>query len=71
MQVDRQHMGGVLVGGKSWNGVGFYIDLNPPHNPASGYIPTLANMSRQLQMLGRQGVKMAMIYNLGGYSAAE
>jgi hypothetical protein len=30
VQVDREHVGSLRVGGTPWNGVGFYIQLNTP-----------------------------------------
>ena len=72
VQVDHEHVGALRVGGRIWNGVGWYVKLNPPDSPpGTSGIPTLANMSMQLAMLGQQGVNLAMIYNLGAYSPAK
>jgi hypothetical protein len=68
VQIDREHVGRLLVGGQPFTGVGWYVSLNgpncvsgaTPHNACDEGIANLQNMSAHLNLLGSQGVTMLM-----------
>jgi hypothetical protein len=78
VQVDREEVGSLLVGGQPFAGVGWYVSLNgptcvsgaTPRNKCDVGIPNLQNMSEHLSLLGNQGVTMVMIYGLQEYNAS-
>ena len=78
VQIDRENVGRLLVGGQPFAGVGWYVSLNAPtcvsgatpRNKCDVGIPTLQNMSEHLNLLGSQGVTMVMIYGLQEYNAS-
>eukprot|EP01052_Picozoa_sp_SAG31_P045041 SAG31_NODE_8079_length_1526_cov_2.421163_1_plen_465_part_10 len=78
VQIDRENVGRLLVGGHPVAGIGWYVSLNgpacvsgaTPRNKCDVGIPNLENMSHHLNLLGNQGVTMVMIYGLQEYKAS-
>eukprot|EP01048_Picozoa_sp_COSAG05_P009292 COSAG05_NODE_753_length_7528_cov_4.065823_6_plen_427_part_00 len=73
VQVDREHVGRLLVSGKPWTGIGYYIKMNPPACAVGAACDVgimFSNMTTHLRLLAQQGVNMAMIYGLQLYNAS-
>jgi hypothetical protein len=76
VQIDREHVGSLLVGGKQFSGIGWYINLNmptcvsgaTPRNTCDEGIPNIESMAAHLVILGKQGVNLAFMYHLSSYN---
>ena len=79
VQIDREHVGSLLVGGKRFTGIGWYVSLNgptcvsgaTPRNTCDEGIPNITSMASHLATLSKQGVNMVMIYGLLLYNASS
>jgi hypothetical protein len=78
VQIDHEHTGSLLVGGKRFVGIGWYVNLNlptcvsgaNPRNVCDEGIPNMESMAEHVVTLGKQGVNLLFIYHLSSYNAS-